>query len=525
MIGIAWQWRESVFQRNEALTARDRAVREEAAARKAEGEARAARDAAQAARDAAQAARVQAEQNALLAGMQATLALNTIQDLIVQVREKLNGPDLFDIKTALLDSALNRVDGVASVYDKSTSKEATVLAALNELATIYRQLGQSEKAFKVLERCLAIARERVRIKEGSDPSRQNLANILREIASISEEFRRNMKASLAYNEESLKIWEDVFKNPKADQWMLDKKVVRPFLAEAYNRVAVSQYRLGDIALARENFRKAFNLRQELVTETPEDLVKKQDLSYPTMALAETSFRLGDNAGADVFYSLALQQREKMFEAKPKAPAVCEELAGVHYMIGEFKLKTGDLATAKPHLERCRELRAALVEADPKNAIFRRNLGIALYRLGSLADREKNEKAAAEVFETTRKIQQKLVDEDQHNDKRQNELMRTLAQVGQVDKAAEIADRLNAGPNADNEQRLDIARAYAQCARHTPAAQAEKAQTFQVKAVETLRKAVESGFKDYVYMGTEPDLDPIKGRDDFKTLLTRITPAA
>ncbi len=506
-----------------AEKARAALVKQAEAERLAKLEAVAAKEKAVAAEKAEAEQRAQAVQNARLAGVQATLALNTIQDMIVQVRTNLDGPDLFEVKTGLLDTALKRVDSVAGVYDKSTSKEATALAALNELAKIYRELGQSEKAFRLLERCLAIAKERVSIKENSDPSRQNLANVYRDLALVCEEFRRDMKASLAYNEESLKIWEDVFKNPKADQWAIDKKVVRYFLAEAYTRVAVSRYRLGDVALARDDFRKAFNLRGELVSETPDNQQMKQDLSYSTMALAETSFRLGDKTLADDYYRQALEQRQKMFEAKPRDAAVREQLAAVHYMIGEFKLKTGELAAARLHLERSRELRVALVGANPKNAIVRRDLAITLYRLGSLADREHNEKAAAEAFAAARELQQKLVDGDEHNDKRLLELMRTLAHVGQVKKAAEIADRMNSGPNVDNELRLEIARCYAQCARHAPADQAEKSQSHMVESVKTIGEAIDNRFRDYVYLETEPDLDPLRSRNDFKELLAKISP--
>jgi uncharacterized protein HemX len=94
----------------------------------------------------AQAARDKAEQNAQIAGMQATLALNTIQDLISQVQNNLNGPGLFDFKKSILNTALKRVDGVAGIYEKSTSKEATTMAALMELSKIYRQTGHADKA-------------------------------------------------------------------------------------------------------------------------------------------------------------------------------------------------------------------------------------------------------------------------------------------------------------------------------------------------------------------------------------------
>ena len=71
-------------------------------ARKAETEAKTARDQAVASEKRAVtsekqavAARAQAEQNAQIAGMQATLALNTIQDLVSQVQKGPQGPGLY----------------------------------------------------------------------------------------------------------------------------------------------------------------------------------------------------------------------------------------------------------------------------------------------------------------------------------------------------------------------------------------------------------------------------------------------
>lgn len=400
------------------------------------------------------------------------------------------------------------------------SKKATTMAALNQLAQIYRQLGQSEKAFGLLERCLGIAKEGVRRSHNSDPSRQNLAHIYVQLASVAEEYRRDMRASLAYNEEALKLYEDIFKNP-SKEWTIDKKVVRAGLAEAYTRVGASHFRLGDLTVAEDNFRKALKLRQELAAEMPDDMRIKQDLSYSTMAIAELSFRLGDRAQADDNYRQTLEQRTRLFELKPKDLGVRKELGDVHYMVGEFKLKTGDLAAARQHLDRCKEIRAALVKDEPKNVKLRRDLAIGLYRLGSLADREKNEKAVTEAFQEARVLVQQLVDADEHNGRRQVELMKTLAHVGQIENAARIAERLNLRPNLDNELRVDIAYCYAQCGRFTPADQAETAQTYLVQSVTTLGIAIDNGFKDHVLMQTEPDLDPLRSRGDFQALLAKI----
>jgi hypothetical protein len=102
-----------------------------------------------------------------------------------------------------------------------------------------------------------------------------------------------------------------------------------------------------------------------------------------------------------------------------------------------------------------------------------------------------------------------------------ELMRSLAHVGQIDKAAGIADRFSAGPKLDNELRLDIAQCYAQCARRVPDGQAARKAGFQLKGIEVLRAAVANGFRDRVSLETEPDLDPLRTREDFQALIAKL----
>ena len=491
IIGIVWQWRAAVFQRNEAVVARDAA-----------------------------------QKNAQLASTQATLALYTIQDLITDVQSKLSLPNLYDLKMALLKTAQTRMESVAAVYDKSNSnKEASLLAIDMEFANIYKQLGQSDKAADFAARSLEIAKARVIIKENSDASRGNLARIYAFRGLLYEESGRDMKAALHENQESLRVWQDIDNHPNnlPNAPPLDKRDVRIAVAELTTRVATDYYRIGDIETARDGFRKAYDLRQQLVRDFPNDLQSKRDLSYSTLALAEVSFRSGNSAQAEAYFRQTLEWREKMFAEKPKDQIVVSELADVNSEIGEFKLKTGNLVEARKRLERGKELRAALLQADPRNAILRRNLVISFCYLGSLGDREGNKKFASESFEAARKLGQQLVDEDPKNDRRLMELMAALAHVGKVDQAAAIADRLGTLPNVDNELRVELAGCYAQCARSTPESQSARRADFLLRAMDNLRAAVSNGFRDRVYIQTEPDLDPLRGRSDFRALIASIQP--
>jgi hypothetical protein len=196
---------------------------------------------------------------------------------------------------------------------------------------------------------------------------------------------------------------------------------------------------------------------------------------------------------------------------------------VHYMIGEFKLRCGDLAAARRELENSRDRRKDLFDREPRNVLFGRDLGMALYRLGNLADLVKDADLAKRMYEASLKIREELAKISEANDRRQTELMLALAHAGQTARALELADRFSAGPNVDREQRIFLACCYAQVARATPADHAEQIQTALVKAVGAVRSAVGEGFRDRVYFETEPDLEPIRNRDDFKQIVGEIRP--
>jgi serine/threonine-protein kinase len=521
VVGMSWQWREAVYQRNQAVDARDLARREEQAARRAELDARAARDAAVASEKSAQAARAEAEQNAMIAGQQATLALNTIQDMIVQASEGLQGPGLFDVKKSLLDLALKRVDLVANGYDKFTSKEATALRAVMELGKIFRLLGQSEKSTQWFEKGLAIARERIVIKKGSDASRQNLALVHSELGTNSQEYRRDMKTALDHQREALRIYEEILETPKPEGFPADPVVIRVAIAEAYQRLGAIQYRLGELVAARDNFRKAGNIRRELSDNDPSNSMLKQQLSYSTMALAETSFRLGDRDLADEYYRAVLDQRKKMAADRPKDPQSQKELGDIQYMLGEFKLRCEDYAAARAFLDQSLAVRESLTKTENRNALFKRDVGMSHYRLGNLDDRQKKTDRALAAYRTALTMREELERTSESNDRRRMELMLALAHTGDVDRAQEMADRLAAGPSVDRELRVDLARCYAQCARAVPNDKMERKQTLFVKAMESLRTAVKDGYRDSVFVATEPDLDSLRDRADFQSLLLEL----
>ncbi len=544
VLGIAWQWREAVAQRDLARAARaasevqrQAAVAAEGQARAAEGRAGSARDAAQASEKAAVAARADAEKNAQVAGVQAALALGTIQDLITRVNEGLDRPDLFDLKADIIRAALQRVDAVANVIQGSNSKEATALAATTELGRIYRQTGQIERAVPIFRKCLEIAKERLIIRNRNSASRNNLANIYRELAICAEELDRDMNAVVANLREALALAEDVLARPTGEDPSINPTSTRVGIAAIHTQLAAAHHHLGEIGQALDQFRRAFAIRAELMASKDEatlvrllaaskddpKLIRATALSL--LGIADCSFRLNRIEAADDAFRQAFDLYQQAAKDAPDSPRARSDLGGYHATVGIARFRSGDFAAARRHFETSRDLFAALAEADPRNAYHRRERFAATARLAQLADVEGKAEAARLAYAEAARLAEAIYRVDEKNDLRRIELMLLLPHIGQGDRAVEIADRLAAGPKIDPELATYLARTYAQAARALPPEQAERAQVLQARAVDAVRKAIGLGFRDRAVLDLEHDLDPLRGRDDFKTLLRDLPPLA
>jgi tetratricopeptide (TPR) repeat protein len=536
-------------QRRVADQEKDRAMAASAAARKAEGEATQSRDqalveketarlaeadamrsrnaavasekAAVASEAAAVAARTQAEQNAQLAGQQAALAVGTVQSLITQANEKLQGPGLYDIRLGLLEVALQNVDGVASAYLRGTSKEATALAAMVGIGDIYRQLGEPAKASQQFLKALEIAKERVTIKNGSDASRRNLALVYSSLGAVSQELNRDLKASLDYYQKSLALFEDIDQHPMLADSPMPKPLIRASLAQAYQLVGVYYFRVGQLPGGLPYYEKCYAIVRELAAAQPDDVVLQVSLTKAALAIGSTTLRMGDRTRGAAMLAEARQRAESLLTARPAEPRAKENLADVLFMIAETQGQAGDVRGARTNLQLGLTLYGELANAEPRNTYYQRDVAAAHYTLGTFDVLEQKTDDARAHFDEALKIRRELATMSKANDRLQVALALVQAQVGQVDAAMTIADRFAAGALVDPEQRLELARCYAIASRTLPASDAARAAALQARATDTIRAAVRDGYRDRFYLEAEPDFAPLRGREDFKALVAAL----
>ena len=91
------------------------------------------------------------------------------------------------------------------------------------------------------------------------------------------------------------------------------------------------------------------------------------------------------------------------------------------------------------------------------------------------------------------------------------------QAGQVAEAvAEVAE-LTKSANWNPGQWYNFACVYAIASGKI----ADKQQEYADRAMELLRKAVKAGWNDAAHMAKDTDLDPIRGREDFKKMIAKL----
>jgi hypothetical protein len=103
---------------------------------------------------------------------------------------------------------------------------------------------------------------------------------------------------------------------------------------------------------------------------------------------------------------------------------------------------------------------------------------------------------------------------------QKDLMVSLAHAGNHHEAVRLASAVEAKLPKDPGTLVDIANCYAiaSTAALLPSRDRETHERYVAKALESLKRAIEAGYGDKVNLETEPDLDALRDRAEFKALV-------
>jgi serine/threonine protein kinase/tetratricopeptide (TPR) repeat protein len=355
---------------------------------------------------------------------------------------------------------------------------------------------------------------------------------------------------------------------------------RAELASSHNNLGLLLNETGRPQEAEAAFRHALTLYYNLAADFPNVPLYREDLAGAQNNLALLLREMDRLSEAEALHRDALAVQQRLAADFPQVPAYRLDLAGSQSNLGTLLAGTGRMREAEAAIREALSLRQKLADEFPTMHSYRQALAMSHQNLGFLMADSNRPKEAEAAYGESIALRRKLVAEFPNMTDYANELASTLVSMARLKHAANDhaeARKLleEARPyhraalqaNARNPEYLfhfrlnrffmglvliklgDHVGAAAEAAElavlgHDPAADhydaacvlahcarlAERdatlpdskrpalAKTYADKAIAYLQQALAKGFYDVEHVKKDPDLEPLRGREDFRKLV-------
>ncbi len=306
----------------------------------------------------------------------------------------------------------------------------------------------------------------------------------------------------AYLESIIRRWEDFAKATG------DAHEARHVDAEGAYRVARLQGKLGKQDVAIAGYHRAISIWQTLAAGAPAVVEYRSSLAYSRSGLGTLLSDQGKATEAEAEFRAALAIQEELVADFPAAPGYLLTV-GISYLNIALQFAVHDLNDSLQWYEQAITTLTAVVQQQPddvtamkwlRTSHFNRSLTFHVLKLYYEA-----------IHDYTRAIELSSPKE-----RASLQALRVAARlhVGQHAQAfAELSDLTMSDTNVSVDW-YHFACAYAVASSKLPT----KREECEGRALELLGKAVAKGFNDTGQIATDADLDPLRGRADFRKLV-------
>ena len=474
MVGTSWQAMRAMQQADRAGKAEQLAenrYRDEKAARADEKQQR---QIAEQQKNRAEDALAEVEKQKQRAEANFEKARHAVDEYLTQVTESelLTVPGLQPLREDLLEAALTFYDEFTKERNDEPALQRDLASAHFRLGLISRELGKQEESNQANAEATRLY-EQLRQTEPSD---QDLQVSLARAYFVDRRF-----------DDTVKLCKEVL---LAEAGHVE---ARNLLADAYNDLANADYEKAAFAAALEQNRQAFELREGLVRDAPEN------------------------------------------------PRYLAQLGGTLNNIANLLLKQGKLEEALPMFERAVDYTRQAHEREPHSVLWGKWICIQLRNLANSQANLGRQSDALSSYQQLVSVSRKRAFDNPAIASLRGELswsLRELAQyqqkTGDTTAAArsfrEVREILENMPHETAEQLYDLATVYAALAQPlkdvAPPSQEQSVEQERniALALEALQKAVEAGYVNVRTMKAEKLFDVMRDRDDFQELVETLEKA-
>ncbi len=471
-----------------------------------------------------------------------------LQDYIQQVFTETSllsiqqNPQAKDFKNKLLTDSLPIIDEIRRELPKGEQAEATMMNALQQLGKFYVDQDKTAEAEKTRTMLVEMARGRILVQQGSDKSRQNLANLLCDLSETRMEMNRDLESSSALLEEALAIAKSIVEAPKAGPNGLGRNptyLSKWLLANCHFKMGLMHYRKGNSRAAEPHFKESIQLQQEVrrtledgsayenlpkSTITLTEATKKREraeiegsLQIGLLALANARFRINQIEEAEPQIRSIVQKAGEELKANAGNPVVMRRAIGMLGLWGEFLCQTGRGEQGIAALRRGAELSDEMLRLSGESADFNRAAGTAYHRFSQWLSKS-DPTVATEFGNKSLSIRRAMVNSEPANDRRQAALMISLSRYGDIVECEAIADRFMNNEHKDSEVLIEVAQSLAQCSIRS---EGDRKRSLAERSLNCIHLAVELGFSDEGILERDIDFEPLREYPEFKAIIAEV----
>jgi serine/threonine protein kinase/tetratricopeptide (TPR) repeat protein len=380
------------------------------------------------------------------------------------------------------------------------------------LGFLLKDLGKRAEAEAVLRQAVAIQERLVAESPAVPENRGALATSHNNLGALLRDMGRKVEAEAAFRQ-AIAIQANLAADfPSVPGYRLD-------LSQSYGNLGVVLYfELGKPAAAAAAFRQALAIQEKLLATSPTAAEYRELLAGNHNGLGGVLMALGQRGQAEAAIRHGLAIQEKLAADFPSVPRYRIVLGGNQCNFGHLLRSCGRPDQAIVWQTRAiATLQDALVriKVDVTAQQFLRNA--YWNRAEALDDLKRFGEAVTDWS--------KAVELSPKSQRPGLRMSRAASRVraGQVDAAIKEVDELI--PKADGIMTYDAACIFALASALSSNTSLATRETYAGRAVALLRQAAAKGWKDVAHMKTDPDLAPLRGRDDFKELTAELERAA
>jgi serine/threonine-protein kinase len=445
--------------------------------------------------------------------------------------------------------------------------QAGLAMSYNILGNIQWAKGELRNAAESHRQAMIIRAELSALQPDDEECQYDLATSHRNLAIVQAD-SGEAAASLADFERAIGINKNLVRDhPRSPKY-------RGALAKCSGSLGLQMVHVGRTAEAMHHYEDAKLLYDALAREQPSVIEYRVGLARDLLHIANLQDDLRQPSNALASYRRAIEVQEAIVRDYPTVPDYRSMLALVYRNLGLMQSNDGRLAEAKDSLRKARDLYRRLADQNGEILEYQFGLSTACNSLGNLLRHMRQFGEALDALGEARSTLEGLIRKSPNHPASRSRLSQTLGNIGltleelhryeearsiyllavdhqkvplskspgipvyvktlafsyaglsRVERAlgrpsaaAVVCRELRLLGSLNPDELYDVARELALCIPN--ARDTAEGQAWAAEAVGTLREAVAAGYNNINKIAHDPDLAPLRDRDDFRRLMAEL----